>query len=118
MDDCVKSKNWETPEAGNSWTEAILNEIGNLLNDKRKCRICFGGHHMTAGVHFERTEAYAPVPSWTAIKLQLVITAKHRFGLRAFDCTAAYLQAELKKPLDARPPKGLISVLQKEMGGL
>jgi hypothetical protein len=156
VDDCIKSKNWETPEAGNSWKEAILNEIGNLLNfkvfdvvawedvpstervwqivvnfltkrtkestpereciDKRKCRVCFGGHHMTAGVHFERTEAYAPVPSWTTIKLQLALTAKHRFGLRAFDCTAAYLQAELKKPLYARPPKGLMSVLQKEMG--
>ncbi len=84
--------------------------------DKRKCRVCFGGHHMTAGVHFERAEAYAPVPSWTTIKLQLALTAKHRFGLRAFDCTAAYLQAELKKPLYARPPKGLMSVLQKEMG--
>jgi hypothetical protein len=71
---------------------------------------------MTAGVHFERTEAYAPVPNWTTIKLQLALTANHRFGLRAFDCTAAYLQAELKKPLYARPPKGLMSVLQKEMG--
>ncbi len=108
-DDCIKSTNWKTPEAGNSWKEAILNEIGNLLNlkvfdvvawedvpstehvwqivvnfltkrtkdstpereciDKRKCRVCFGGYHMTAGVHFERTEAYAPVPSWTNIKL-------------------------------------------------
>jgi hypothetical protein len=146
----------ETPEAGNSWKETILNEIGNLLNfkvfdvvvwedvsstecvwkivvnfltkhtkestpereciDKRKRRVCFGDHHMTSGVHFERTEAYAPVPSWTAIKLQLVLTAKHRFGLRVFDCTAAYLQVELKKPLYARSPKGLMSVLQKEMG--
>ena len=47
----------------------------------------------------------------------IALTAKHRLGLRAFDCTAAYLQAELKKPLYARPPKGLMSVLQKEMGG-
>lgn len=157
VEDCVKSKNWETPEAGNSWKHAILNEIGNLMKfkvfdviawedvptservwqivvnfltkrtkdstpeqeciDKRKCRICFGGHHMTAGVHFERTEAYAPVPSWTTIKLQLALTAKHRLGLKAFDCTAAYLQAELKKPLYARPPRGLMGILQKEMGG-
>ena len=157
VDDCSRSINWETPEAGNSWKDAILNEIGNLRKfkvfdviswenvptgervwqivvnfltkrtkdstpehecvDKRKCRICFGGHHMTAGVHFERTEAYAPVPSWTTIKLQLALTAKHRLGLKAFDCTAAYLQAELKKPLYARPPKGLMSMLQKEMGG-
>ena len=156
VDDCVKSNNWDSPKAGNSWKDAILNEIGNFMKfkvfdviawenvptgervwqivvtfltkrtkdstpeqeciDKRKCRICFGGHHMTAGVHFERTEAYAPVPSWTTIKLQLALTAKHRLGLKAFDCTAAYLQAELKKPLYARPPKGLMSVLQKEMG--
>ena len=156
VDDCVKSINWESPKAGNSWRDAILNEIGNFMKfkvfdviawenvptgervwqivvtfltkrtkdstpeqeciDKRKCRICFGGHHMTAGVHFERTDAYAPVPSWTTIKLQLALTAKHRLGLKAFDCTAAYLQAELKKPLYARPPKGLMSVLQSEMG--
>jgi hypothetical protein len=64
---------------------------------------------MTAGVHFERTEAYAPVPSWTTIKLQLALMAKHRLVLRAFDCTAAYLQGELKKPLYARPPKGLVA---------
>jgi hypothetical protein len=72
---------------------------------------------MTSGVHFERTEAYDPVPSWTTIKLQVALTAKHRFGLRVFDCNAAYLQAELKKPLYVRPLKGLISMLQKEMGG-
>jgi hypothetical protein len=156
VDDCIKSKNWETPEVGNSWKEAILNEIGNLLNfkvfdvvewedvsstervwqivvnfltkrtkestpeleciDKRKCRVCFKGHHMTAGVHFERTETYDPVPSWTTIKLQFTLTTKHRFGLRVFDCTAVYLQAELKNPLYDRTPKGLTSVLQKEMG--
>ncbi len=34
VDDCIKSTNWETPETGNSWKEAILNEIGNLLNFK------------------------------------------------------------------------------------
>jgi hypothetical protein len=93
VDNCIKSKNWETTEAGNSWKEVILNEIGNLLNfkvfdvvvwedvssiervcqivvnfltkptkestpdreciDKRKCRVCFGDHHMTAGFHFD-----------------------------------------------------------------
>ena len=84
VDDCLRSKNWETPRAGNSWKDAILNEIGNLMK---------------------------------FFKDVIALTAKHRLGLRAFDCTAAYLQAELKKPLYARPPKGLMSVLQKEMGG-
>jgi hypothetical protein len=34
VDDCLRSKNWETPKAGNSWTDAILNEIGNLMKFK------------------------------------------------------------------------------------
>lgn len=74
-----------------------------------KCRICLKGHH-TAGADFERSKAYALVPCWTTINLQLALTAKHRLGLRVFDCTAAYLQVELKKPLYARPPKGMMSV--------
>ncbi len=74
---------------------------------------------MTVGVHllvhFEKTETYVPVPRWTTIKLHLVLTTKHRFGLRVFDCIAAYLQVELKKPLYTRSTKGLMSVLQKEV---
>ena len=31
--------------------------------DKRKCRVYFGGHHMTAGVHYAKPDSYAPVPS-------------------------------------------------------
>jgi hypothetical protein len=34
VDDCLRSKNWETPKAGNSWKDAILNEIGNLMKFK------------------------------------------------------------------------------------
>ena len=33
------------------------------------------------------------------------------------DRGSQFIDAELKKPLYARPPKGLMSVLQKEMGG-
>ena len=66
---------------------------------------------MQAGVHFQKHEAFAPVPSWTTIKLQMALTAKHRMGLRAFDCVAAYLQADLKEPLYVRPPPGLNSEL-------
>jgi len=79
---CKKSNNWENPKQGNSWKQAIMNEIGNLKKfdvfkiiplsgdgtkifsivigyltkrtktstpehedvDKRKCRMCLGGH--------------------------------------------------------------------------
>ena len=86
VDECLRSKNWETTKAGNSWKDEILNEIGSLMKfkvfdviawqdvptgervwqivlnfltkrtkdstpereciDKRKCRVCFGGHHI------------------------------------------------------------------------
>ena len=31
VDDCLRAKNWETPKAGNSWKDAIINEMGNLM---------------------------------------------------------------------------------------
>jgi hypothetical protein len=34
VEDCIRSKNWETPINGNSWKDAILNEIGNLMKFK------------------------------------------------------------------------------------
>ena len=52
-------------------------------------------------------------PAWTTIKLQLALTSKHRMKLRAFDCTAAYLQADLKDPLYVRPPKGLMEAMEQ-----
>ena len=64
--------------------------------DKRKCRICFGGHHTTAGVHYAKPDFCAPAPSWTTIKLQLALTSKHKMKLRVFDFTAAYIQEDLK----------------------
>ena len=53
-------------------------------------------------------------PAWTTIKLQLALTSKHRMKLRAFDCTAAYLQADLKDPLYVRPPKGLMEAMEQD----
>jgi len=45
--------------------------------DKRKCRMCLGGHKAIEGVHYNRIDAYAPVPTWSTIKLQLAITNQH-----------------------------------------
>jgi len=59
--------------------------------DKRKTRICFGGHRCIAGRDFCRLDAYAPVPTWGQVKLQLAMAAVHGPKLKAFDYTAAYL---------------------------
>jgi len=59
--------------------------------DKRKYRMCLGGHKAIKGVHYNRIDAYATVPTWTTIKLQLALTSHHRLQLKAFDCVAAYV---------------------------
>ena len=79
--------------------------------DKRKTRICFGGHRMYPGADFSKIEAYAPVPTWGLVKTQLALTALHGMRLKAFDCTAAYLQTELDTEIYAAPPKGLMRLL-------
>jgi len=84
-------------------------------NDKRKCRMCLGGHKAIEGVHYNRIGAYAPVPTWSTIKLQLALTSRHHLQLKAFDCVAAYLQADLKDPLHVYPPKGLMQELGQDM---
>jgi len=75
--------------------------------DKRKCRMCLGGHKAIEGVHYNQLDAYAPVCTWSTIKLQLALTSRHHLQLKAFDCVAAYLQADLKDALYVYPPKGL-----------
>jgi len=82
--------------------------------DKRKCRMCLGGHKAIEGVHYNRIDAYAPVPTWTTIKLQLALTSQHHLQLKAFDCVAAYLQADLKDPLYVYQPKGLMQELGQD----
>jgi len=79
--------------------------------EKCKTRMCLGGHLAIECVHHQKMDAYAPVPTWATIKLQLAPTSRHKLQLRAFDCVAAYLQAELKEPIYARPPKGIMSEL-------
>ena len=85
--------------------------------DKRKTRICLGGHKCVPGVHFERQEAYAPVPTWSIVKLQLALTALHGLKLKAFDATAAYLQTPMEKEVYCQPPKGLIDMLNEQGEG-
>jgi hypothetical protein len=80
--------------------------------DKRKTRIVFGGHKMTRNKDSNPIEAYAPVPSWTVDKVQLALAAIHRLNLKAFDCTAAYLQTPIDFELYVTPPPGIIKLMQ------
>jgi len=76
--------------------------------------MCLGGHKAIEGVHYNQIDAYAPVPTWSTIKLQLALTSQHHLQLKAFDCVAAYLQADLKDPLYVHSPKGLMQELSQD----
>jgi hypothetical protein len=79
--------------------------------DKRKTRIVFGDHKMTWNKDFNPIEAYAPIPSWTVVKLHLALTDIHRTKLKAFDCTTGYLQTPIDFDLYVTPPSGIIKLM-------
>lgn len=79
--------------------------------DKRKCRIVFAGNRCIPGRDYLKTDAYAPVPGWGVVKLQLSLAALHGLKLKAFDCTAAYLQTPITDKIYCHPPKGLMQLL-------
>jgi hypothetical protein len=79
--------------------------------DKRKCRIVFAGNRCIPGRDYLKTDAYAPVPGWGVVKLQLALAAIHGLKLKAFDCTAAYLQTPITDEIYCCPPKGLMQLL-------
>ena len=66
----------------------------------------------TTKQHYNQIDAYAPDPTWMMIKLQVSLLSRHRLQLKAFDCVAEYLQADLEDPLYVSPPKGFM----KELG--
>ena len=152
LDANKKSDSWEYPQQGNSWKQAIMNEIENLkkfdlfkiiplfLQERRFSRLlqdilpkerrqalpntkkltngsagcALAVTRRLEGVHYNRVDAYAPVPTWSTIKLQLALTSRLHLQLKAFDCVAAYLQADLKNPLYVYPPKGLMQELGQD----
>ena len=67
---------------------------------------------MTRDKDFKPIEAYAPVPSWTVVKLQLALAAIYMLKLKAFDCTAAYLQTPFYFDLYVTPPPGIVKLMQ------
>ena len=79
--------------------------------DKRKCRIVFAGNRCIPGRDYIKSDAYAPVPGWGVVKLQLALAAIHGLKLKAFDCTAAYLQTPITEEIYCYPPKGLMQLL-------
>jgi hypothetical protein len=73
-----------------------------LLN--HKARICANGKQQEFGRNY--WETYAPVASWSTIRLMLTLSSILGLQSRQVDYTQAFPQAELKDPVFLHIPQG------------
>jgi hypothetical protein len=75
---------------------------GELL--KYKARLCVDGSQQLQGRDF--WETYAPVVSWSTVRLILLLSTIMNLKTRQVDYTQAFPQAELQDPVFMRIPQG------------
>ena len=71
---------------------------------KWKARLNIDGSKMEHGIHYDKT--YAPVASWSAIRLILAIAATFRWHTIQLDYVMAYSQAPVERELYMAIPPG------------
>ena len=59
---------------------------------------------MTKGIHYDKV--YAPVASWTSIRLLLTMIVLHNWNTNQIEYVQAFLQAPAEKDLYLKFPKG------------
>ena len=65
---------------------------------KLKGRFCVRGDREIAGVHFDPDRIYAPVVSWTTVRLLLLLSAQLDLATRQVDYVAAFVHSPLPLP--------------------
>ena len=73
--------------------------------NKYKARLCCHGGQQQWGVNYWDT--YAPVVSWSSIRILMTIAKLHNFHTKSVDFVQAYPQAELKSTIFLRSPPGV-----------
>ena len=71
---------------------------------KWKARLNLDGSRQIKGVHYDRT--YAPVASWSIIRLLLVLVLSWNWKARQIDYILAFTQAPTERPMFMSVPKG------------
>jgi hypothetical protein len=65
---------------------------------KLKGRFCVRGDREVAGVHFDPDRIFAPVVSWTTVRLLLLLSAQLDLATRQVDYVAAFVHSPLPAP--------------------
>jgi Reverse transcriptase (RNA-dependent DNA polymerase) len=63
---------------------------------KLKARLCIRGDKEIKNVHY--WETYAPVVSWTTVRLLLILAAELELATRQVDYTPAFVHADVDTP--------------------
>jgi hypothetical protein len=86
------------------WQMKRKRDIRTREVKKYKARLNIDGSRMKAGVHYEET--YAPVASWTSVRLLMALTALHDWKTTQIDYVLAFPQAPVEKELYMKIPQG------------
>ena len=73
--------------------------------NKYKARLCCHGGQQQWGINYWDT--YAPVVSWSSIRILMTIAKLHNMHTKSVDFVQAYPQAELKSTIFLRSPPGV-----------
>ena len=108
-------------ERVNTWTEMLKSEVPKGCTvlpltwafklkrypdgspRKFKARLCVRGDKQTEGVDY--FEKYAPVVSWSSVRMLLTLTAREQLKTRLVDFTNAFAQANLKEEVYVELPR-------------
>ena len=73
---------------------------------KCKARLCCHGGQQQWGVNYWDT--YAPVVSWSSVRILLTLAKLHNLHTQSIDFVQAYPQAEVKHPIYLKTPAGVV----------
>ena len=74
--------------------------------DKHKARLCCHGGQQQWGVNYWDT--YAPVVSWSSIRILMTLSKLHNLHTKSVDFVQAYPQAEIKSSIYLQNPAGVV----------
>ncbi len=99
VNDHVDRKHWKLVHRSQARSKPIMavwsmkrkrNPIGEIV--KYKARLCAHGGQTVKGIHYENT--FAPVVTWTTIRLMLILSLIYDWDTRQIDFVLAYPQAK------------------------
>ncbi len=115
IDDRIKGKNFSivhkstVPKGATVlpavWQLRRKRDIRTREIKKYKARLNIDGSRMKQGVHYD--ESYAPVASWSSIRMLLTLTVFHEWHTKQLDYVAAFPQAPVERELYMKIPAGV-----------